>query len=689
MLLSAIVTVAQGQNSSPKSHNDFFRSSASDLVASFHLRPLGNKELMEKQISQAINSLHIELPPSKGVWVCHGCGTASHPQLGIIVDPDQLLSIQQLSHVSDMQQLLVFVLAHEYAHQQQYDHYQIEFGKLTTEDREAYEAQADILGAITLFESLPRNASPGFVQSVFSVVRAIYDLGGEEYSLGDHPSRTGRLLSCRIGLEYAAIIDMMAHGGAPWEQLEKIDFKNNESPLHYSLRMARSIVQSNRMAARDLVYVFNIDDLKWDTRSDHPVVAYDLRYENRGTKALLVTLQVECLAVDRREPENIFKMKTSSAKFHTFRVEPGTPYQVKGQLSWLATANQVPRFINPPDPQGLIEVHYADGSDTPQDNPALLSEDMRVATLAEINTMQFGLNRLVEASHTGYAEVATGIGTAYHETHGVSFPANMPLTGAFSASVRFPTDFLYKWSPKVTSTFLITYDANESKVAYAHLVETVRAALPLVTTTDGSHVWIESEDANHVSTVFRHAPFYVEIERKVEMKPISEQTDVEVDYVNMSFGGLLTHPAANNAGAPFIDDPDDGEDSDLSTLLELAGHHQLGKLKAVKSDSAQTSKTWDVLNIAARFGECTIDDDQFGESSLSCSRRFTGLSDAKAMARALEVAARNSNAVLDYATADKDHIRMRLWGQAGSMLEIKVWLPRNELQIHLSPYSPG
>jgi hypothetical protein len=31
---------------------------------------------------------------------------------------------------------------------------------------------------------------------------------------------------------------------------------------------------------------------------------------------------------------------------------------------------------------------------------------------------------------------------------------------------------------------------------------------------------------------------------------------------------------------------------------------------------------------------------------------------------------------------------MRLWGDAGSILEITVWLPHNELQIHLSPYSP-
>jgi hypothetical protein len=195
----------------------------------------------------------------------------------------------------------------------------------------------------------------------------VYDLGGEQYALADHPSKNGRFLAARIGMQ-KALVNEVKRGtlpGSPDEAAQisqQMDLRPGEADLDFSLRMAKRITQYNPIAARDLIFVGTKDDVHFAPDPSRRDVTYSLNYENQGSRPLAVTMQIQCITVLRRDPTNLLRSLDASANVHTFTLQPGESHVVKGSLKWYGDDDMMSLLIFPPDPFVLTEVHNADNS---------------------------------------------------------------------------------------------------------------------------------------------------------------------------------------------------------------------------------------------------------------------------------------------------------------------------------------
>jgi hypothetical protein len=497
-LLAIPHAISQSHPAKPGSDDDFMQRSRTDLIASLHLRPLGDSTQTERDIATIVRALPLGLPRVPDVWVCEGCGTSSHPDVGIIVDPSQLDQIRLQSGVQNFQGMLTFVIAHEAAHQVQFARYDRNLYKLPSADREYYEAQADILAGMYLYKS--EVSASNRDQTLGDALRVVYDLGGEEYALADHPSKTGRFLAARTGMQYAFTHSPPAEVPDAAQKAQKvreqIDYHPGDDDLSFSLRTARRIVQYNPVATKDLLLIAKETKLNWDKSPDHPFMTYELQYTNRGAKALRVALQVQSVAVPRDRPDDLFDTLQSASNYHTFVINPGKTTVVSGQLRWYATKDLEPSVIFPPNPLGLIEVRYADGTDKSADDGASNGLGFVEVPTGERNNLRYIFAKFVRASRNGFADLRGGPGKAYEDF--TSCPSNTPLPTSVRDDVMLPTlptsDGSYVYS--LRSVLVRTLDASEASKKFDATVELVRSALASVSVPDGSGAWKEKNHSN-------------------------------------------------------------------------------------------------------------------------------------------------------------------------------------------------
>ncbi len=674
--------LALAQNKTPVSDADFMNRTNDDLIQTLRLRPLGTSTDMERQIAALLAGFHLNLPAAPAVWVCNGCGTASHPTLGIIVDPGQIEQIRQQSKVDNLPALLAFVIGHEAAHQMQFARYGKSLISLPPLQRQFYEAQADILGGAFLYKSLDGEPDADAAHSRNETLQAVYNLGGEQYALADHPSKSGRLIAASLGSERESVFRQLRSGdpgviARAQQYVHQLDLRAQDDDLSYSLRMARMITQYNSTAARDLAYISRKNNIRWETSAQHPVVDYVLHYENRGAKALTVYLQVECLGVRRSDPENILQMLQASANYHQFQLQPGASYDVTGELQWLGTDDVMPRIIFPPDPMGLIEVHYADGSDNDTPDNAGAVSMLGVTTAAQRAALSSGLNNLITASmHGGYSTLRAGAarGGSYDL---VTYPSNKPLPGSLSAEISLASGKLLQnpmYSPYITNIFTETYDQGMAQGAFNDLVEVTRAVLPQLILPDGSTAWRETKDDNNSTVTFNHDPYSVVVQDDVLTLSTGPNASVDEHRVELVFKGLMAHPSASTAGSPFTD-PSDGPtalDADLAHVLQLADTLTLSNLKGTPDDASDLSPAdWPSTVSPQGMGACRISIED-GVTSLNCSIDSASQAAGYALVRLQESALMNAGAKLDYASLSRGNLRILLRSRKGTRCDIST-----------------
>jgi hypothetical protein len=674
--------LALAQNKTPVSDADFMNRTNGDLIQTLHLRPLGTSTDMERQIAALLAGFHLDLPATPTVWVCNGCGTASHPTLGIIVDLGQIAQIRQQSKVDNLPALLAFVIGHEAAHQLQFARYGKSLISLPPLQRQFYEAQADILGGAFLNKPLSGEPDADAAHSRSETLQAVYNLGGEQYALADHPSKSGRLIAASLGSERESVFrqlrssDPRVIAGAQ-QYVHQLDLRAQDDDLSYSLRMARMITQYNSTAARDLAYISRENAIRWDTRAQHPVVDYVLHYENRGAKALTIYLQVGCLGVRRSDPENILQMLQASANYHQFQLQPGTSYDVTGELQWLGTDDVMPRIIYPPNPMSLIEVHYADGSDNDTPDSAGAVSMLGVTTAGQRAALSSGLNSLITASvHGAYSTLRAGAAQGGSGDL-LSYPSYNPLSGSLSAEISLATGKLLQnpsYSPSITNIFTEAYDQGMAQSAFNDLVQATRAVLPQLILPDGSTAWRETKDDDHGTVAFNHDPYSIVVQDDVLTLPTGPNASVDEHRVGLVFSGLLAHPSASTAGSPFTD-PSGGPtalDADLAHILQLADALTLSSLKGAPDDDSDPSPAdWPSTFSPQGMGACRISI-QDGVTCLNCSIDGSSHAAGNALVRLQESALMNAGAKLDYASLSRGDLRILLRSRKGARCDIST-----------------
>jgi hypothetical protein len=548
---SMCAQVPSVRSTRPPTDAAFMQSSRNDLIQSLHLRPLGSANDTERDIAGIIRALPTGLPTTPAVWICDGCGTSSHPELGIIVDTGQLERIRVQSKVQNFHAMLVFVVAHEAAHQLQFARYQKNLYALPLADRLCYEAQADLLAGIWLFNAAGMNFDVAGNNAIAQTLHVVYDLGVEQYAIADHPSHAGRFLAARTGLQLAfsrnapAGIPMAAQNAASVRQ--QIGIQTGETDLAFSLRTARRITEYNPIAARDLVQNVTPHEVNWSKGADNPVVNYQLTYANRGIKALRVSLEVLCISAPRDDPDDLFHMLQASSKLHSFILQPGGQTVISGQLVWVAKADVYPRLVYPPDTLGLVEVHYVDGSDSRIDETKHTLSRLGVEPLPDVptgqkNSYEYSFSAFLDASINNYADLRSGPGR--HFNSGTDhYNSSTALPGAVDSELVITS----QGKAHIISTLLRTTEAQAATERYTKAVALVRAGLAGIRVPRGIGSWQETsdkgDDANDdLTMLFSQGDYDVTVERWTDQEDNGQGVHPTFYYVEVTWSGEVHAP---------------------------------------------------------------------------------------------------------------------------------------------------
>src|ERR1700733_5864999 len=200
MIWVSSATRAQQSNGTPQSDVAFIQSTQDSLITALRLKPANNSSVLNQQISNAGTLLNRYSGFSTPIWLCNGCGTSSHPTLGIIVDLDQLNAIKRRSESQNFSSIVFFLVAHEKAHQIQYRRYTASIINSSEADRQSYEAQADILGGKFLAQFMGGSNIDQQEEILLEALRVAYSLGVEQYAIADHPSQDARVTAVRLGI---------------------------------------------------------------------------------------------------------------------------------------------------------------------------------------------------------------------------------------------------------------------------------------------------------------------------------------------------------------------------------------------------------------------------------------------------------------------------------------------------------
>ncbi len=679
IVLLAMCGMAAAQPAPPAAGPDFFKSSADGLVKSLHLQPLDQASAFGKQVTAILKAFPENIPKMPVVWTCHGCGTSSHPTLGIIIDPDQINLIQTSSGV-DLTPMLTFILDHEMGHQLQYRHYGLNMYLRPPVELQFLEAQADVLAGEAFFLSYPDASVSAQSGLLYKMLLAVYNLGGEQYALADHPTKNGRFLAARIGMQ-RALVSRVQNGALPNAASEaariaqQIDLHPGDSDLDFSLRMAKRITQYNPIAARDLVYLVAPGDYHFNPDPRKRDVTYSFNYLNQGSHALIVTMQVQCIAVLRTDPENPFRSLEASANVHTFTVQPGQSYNVKGDLQWVGNDDMMPRLIHTPDPFVLTEVHYADNSDATSE---AASHDLAGArflpSAGEVNNLVDGLNSLIAAATpAGYQALAAGVGI--QSKYSSSYPSNSPLPSALDADVNLPHDVgSFHGRPMVTSTFMRTYNNAEAQTAFDNLVTTTRTALLAAAVPYGAPKWSEIPGSKEDGFTFSHDPFNIVISDNTEDEDTGQNTQVTTHAIQLQFSGMA--PTVLETDATPLD-------SVIGQIVSLADARNLVSLKSnidysgiVPDDPTDPNIMWHAQVVFAGMSECHLT--KYPTAwQLGCrSPKIT--SDAgNALLAQLKAAAVNNGTLLQSEKGQPSYHNLQLYSPKGTSVSVSLSVDKN------------
>jgi hypothetical protein len=464
---------AQGK---PTSDVSFAKSSTTGLVNSLKLRRLSSDQPLEVSLKQENEALEHYFGFPTAIWVCEGCKMSSHPSAGIIVDLKQLAKVRQQADIQQFGAVLRFLLAHEKAHQVQYRQYSASISEAPEGERQAYEAQADILAGKYLISTLNRPWEQDQTQAVVDALRIAYDLGTEQYAIADHPSHGARLTAVRLGMSAGMVVKLNQLGTPPalssaTELARKIDIEPADDQVAWSLRTARRVINYRLPAIVSLVATEK--RIQFNKTAANPTVLYDITYENRGDRSITVDLEVQSVAVPRDDLEDIFKWQKIDSASHRLSMPAHSKTVVSGVLRWHADADLEPRVIFPPTPTALISVQYSAGE---QSAPAGTSFQTlnATSTAEERESFTSVLGRMITAAAAGFIDLRCGPGRKLDDE--VIYPSCARFPRADDTTVWIPEVGAHH-NPHVFGEFNSYESDKPTAIDYDDLLSTVRQYL--------------------------------------------------------------------------------------------------------------------------------------------------------------------------------------------------------------------
>jgi hypothetical protein len=469
------------------SHREFLESSRESLRNEFGLHALDPTQPVEQEVGSIMDKLDdvagffSEISATDQGW------TGSHPAAGVFVSVPQLDRIRQQSNVQFFPVILRLILAHEKAHQIQYREYGAALTQRPVAERRVYEAQADLLAGKDLTESIDAGKPVPNNDGIEDALRVMFDLGSEQYSLADHPSRESRRTAVRYGMAAGMITKFERMGGGPALQSaqilrQKIDMRTGEDALGWSLRLGRRLANFRRPAITDLV--LTKEDIKYNINGDPPIVSYSLTYRNNGTHPINVDLEVKCVSVARADPDDSMLWQLIAAKNYRFLLQPGQRKTLQDAQTWQATKDLYPRLVLPPGPTSQVSVEYADGTtnlttfDTAEGVPAFNLDAMKpIPQLGSI------LHSLLRAAGGRFLALRASPG---RELSGgtITYASQTSIPGAVRNDIDYPQDSTE--SPEVRVLLQRTPSTLDAQGTYQSVVSQVSQALPDFTADERS-----------------------------------------------------------------------------------------------------------------------------------------------------------------------------------------------------------
>jgi hypothetical protein len=417
------------------------------------------------------------------VWVCDDCQFNSDPKFGVIVSLSQIAEIQRQSKVSQFPQVLFWLMGHEMAHQAQFQTYGKDLWTLPSDQKQVYEAQADILAGKFLLERLPVNANAAENLAIGETLRVAYDLGTERYLPADHPSHEARLTATRLGMAAGMQTKLAAQTDSQMQAsamllAQKIDFRYGEDVLGWSLRVARRATNQRSPDILDLVLTKK--QFFFDRDPSHPVVSYWLTYQNRGTRMLNVDLEALCAAVPRDDPEDTLRWQRTNSLNYQVPIPAGSSFTFQGAMEWYGDDAMYPRMVSAPAAQALIHVEAVGGAATPTDRAGTLNRSLAagspvVPSLSSVALMKNALIDIWAQKGNGFRALRSGPGELV--TDFVRYASRVSFPGAIRTDVQIPEPGNDD-RPSVAASLARAHEEQDSIAVFDKSLTLVRAGLP-------------------------------------------------------------------------------------------------------------------------------------------------------------------------------------------------------------------
>jgi len=285
-------------------------------------------------------------------------GITSTPKSGIMFSRSLLAKIQHESNVQQLRGIIRFLLAHEQAHQIQFEKYGVaKMQDKNVEWKRLKECQADLLGAKYL--ALSYNEKSGNEQEQTDMNDALRDMLEVSFNLGDeernadHPNRQARRTAARLGAARGQIEQLRLLGDDPTASYMRnhlevvLDARPNESLLDWSLRQARRIIHYTEEAYHSVALDKQHIEIS-DESATKGTAKFGLDYTNRGMRPVHVDMEVQCVTASAEDPEDTSRWEKWSVRNYDFTLAPGEHYTVQGELEWQKIGKAVkPRLIVP------------------------------------------------------------------------------------------------------------------------------------------------------------------------------------------------------------------------------------------------------------------------------------------------------------------------------------------------------
>jgi hypothetical protein len=300
-------------------------------------------------------------------------GITSDPRSGIFFSKAFFTRIQHEANVKQTRGIIRFLLAHEQAHQIQFQTYGVEKMRTGNSDlNRLKECQADMLAAKYLTLSLDEGGDDAAAQrdineALREMLEVSFNLGDEERD-ADHPNRQARRTATRLGAARGQLekLRKLPPGVPDFEYSRRhlevvLDVRAGESLLDWSLRQSRRIVHYDPAAYRLLSLDkqnINISDKTLPSGT----ASFDLTYANHGSQSIRVDLEIQCVSTIPADPDDTSRWQKWSVRNFEFILKPGQLHNIRGELEWGTIAGAtVPRVIVPVfHDTGLVSCKFAE-----------------------------------------------------------------------------------------------------------------------------------------------------------------------------------------------------------------------------------------------------------------------------------------------------------------------------------------